>query len=250
MLRGIYSAGTAMITQSKKMNVISNNIANATTTGFKEDQMISQSFKDVLISRNDDSSIVNVNQEVGPYNNGIHIDSVLTSFLSGAVTETGKSTDLAITGDGFFAVQTPQGERYTRDGAFCIDSAGYLANQDGQRVLGQNGAIYVGTDKFTVKQDGEISVNNNTIDKLKIVNFANSANLRKEGNNLYTTANGETAMASNATVKQGSLEASNIDMVKNVTSMLEVYRNYESNQKVIQILDGTLDKAVNDIGKI
>lgn len=250
MIRGIYSAGTAMVTQSKKMDVISNNIANATTTGFKEDELVSQSFKDMMISRSSDSSIVNTSQEVGPYNYGIHVDSVLTSFESGALNNTGKSTDLALNGNGFFTLETATGEAYTRSGNFTIDSAGYLADQSGNRVLGENGAIYLGNSDFTVQQDGQVLQGTKVIDKLKIVSFNNPDNLRKQGNNLYTTANGETPIASSAVVKQGCLEASNTDLVKNMTNMMDVYRNYESNQKVIQILDNTLDKTVNDIGKI
>lgn len=248
MLRGIYSAGTAMLTQRKKMDVLANNIANSTTIGFKEDNLLSRSFRDMLISRVNDPNIVNISQQVGPYNTGIHIDEIITNFEQGGFEETGKATDFFINGDGFFSIDTPQGIRYTRDGSFMLNAQGYLVNQDGHMVMGQNGGIYLGTDNFTARANGDIYVDNTYIDTIQMIGFENYLDLRKEGNNLYINDNPNNIIESNGQLKQGFLEASNVNMAKAMVNMLQVYRNYESNQRVIGILDDTLGKAVNDIG--
>ncbi|MCX7714800.1 MAG: flagellar basal-body rod protein FlgF [Clostridia bacterium] len=249
MVRGIYSAGTAMLTQRKKMDIIANNIANATTNGFKQDNMISRSFKDMLISKTNSFSIINTTSEVGPINTGIHVDEVATNFSTGAITQTGNYTDVAIEGDGFFVINTDQGPRYTKDGAFKVNAEGYLVNQDGQAVMGENGQIYVGNNKFSVNQNGEIYINEQYVDRLQIASFADTTLLRKEGNNLYNNT-GSAIVQSDVRVEQGALEASNVDVISQVVDMMQVYRNYEANQKIIQTMDSTLEKAVNELGKV
>ena len=232
------------------MDIITNNIANSTTIGFKEDELISRSFQDVMLSKIDHSSVVNMVAEVGPYNNGIHIDEVVTHYIQGQSIQTDKATDFFINGDGFFVLDTPQGERYTRDGSFKISEDGYLVNQDGYMVMGQNGAVYLGTNQFTVAANGDIIIDNIYIDRLQIVTFEDTNDLRKEGNNLYTGNNANPVVNIEGKIVQGSLEASNVDIVKSITDMMKVYRTYESNQRVIGILDQTLGKAVNDIGRV
>ena len=129
-----------------------------------------------------------------------------------------------------------------------LNAQGYLVNQDGHMVMGQNGGIYLGTDNFTARANGDIYVDNTYIDTIQMIGFENYLDLRKEGNNLYINDNPNNIIESNGQLKQGFLEASNVNMAKAMVNMLQVYRNYESNQRVIGILDDTLGKAVNDIG--
>lgn len=251
MIRGLYTAGTAMLSQMKKMDVITNNLSNINTNGFKEDNLLSRSFNELLIERiHDDPSVIYKTRDVGPLGTGIHIDQVFTNFASGAPVETGCMTDLSITGEGFFVISIPDGERYTRDGAFQIDGAGRLTTKAGNPVMGENGEIYLGNSEFNVNSNGEIYVDGSFIDKLRILNFGND-DLRKEGNNLYMNFNPQNqGTASDSFVSQGFLEGSNVDPVKGMVKMIEVYRNYESNQKIIKMLDETLGKAVNEIGRL
>ncbi len=249
MVRGLYTAGTGMITQMKRMDILSNNLANVETNGYKEDSLLSRSFEDMLIERINDPSIVNKTKMVGPLNTGVHIDSIYTSFEQGVAKETGNNTDLMIKGDGFFVVLTPEGERYTRDGAFEIDSLGRLVTKEGYLVLGENGAIEIGTNKFKADGNGEIWVDGEYAGGLRIVGFDVSG-LRKTGSNLYENYLQNEQTVPEYSIEQGFLEGSNIDMAKSMVNMIEVYRNYESNQKVIKMIDGTLAKAVNEIGKI
>lgn len=248
MNRGMYVAGTSMITSRQKMDVIANNIANSTTVGFKEDTMVSRSFEDMLISATNEPNMVSSTREVGPFNTGIHVDAVYTNFVTGAITQTDSNTDFAIEGNGFFVVNTPNGERYTRDGSFRLDSQGYLVNQDGYRVLGRNGQIYVGDGELAVNLQGNIYINGTQTDRLRIDTVQDPNTLRKEGNNLYNGAG--TPADEGYNVRQSALESSNVDIASGIVDMMKVYRNYESNQKIIQVIDGTLDKAVNQLGKI
>lgn len=249
MLRGIYSSATAMLTQKNKLDVIANNIANSTTTGYKSDMLISQSFEDMLISRVNDSKITSQVKEVGPFNTGIHVDSVVTDFKCGSMVSTGKTTDVGITTDGFFTVETPQGIRYTRDGAFTLTNEGVLVNQDGFPVMGESGEITLTSDEFSIKQNGEITQDGETIDKLLITDFDDYTLLRKESGNLYQNTGANEMEPEKLDIRQGFLESSNVSIVDNLVDMMTVYRNYETNQKMIQTMDSTLGKAV-ELGRI
>ena len=251
MLRGMYTAATGMLVQRKKMDVITNNIANLETTGFKASQLISRSFKDLLIARINDPSIVGVSQIIGSQNNGIQVDQIFTDFTQGALEQTDRSGDLAIAGEGYFAISTPKGERYTRDGTFYVNSEGYLTTADGNYVQGTNGRIHVGASDFQVDEQGNITVKNVSVGKLKIVTFDDSAGLRSEGGNLYYNYNAKVVTPTTpSTVKQGYLEASNVDITKEMVDMISVSRTYETNQKILKMLDESLGKAVNEVGRI
>ncbi|MCH5185062.1 MAG: flagellar hook-basal body protein [Oscillospiraceae bacterium] len=249
MFRSIYASGTAMLTQERRLDVISNNIANANTTGFKEDEMISRSFRDELISRLDETTMVNKVREVGPYNHGIHVDQVVTDFRGGTPISTDNYTDAAIEGDGFFVFNTPQGERYSRNGVFRVTNDGVLVNQDDFPLQGENGDITVGAGSFTINRVGEIYNNEGElIDRIRLVSFDDNSLLRKEGNNLYynTDAN---MQESTASIRQGYIEASNVDGVTAMVEMIKTYRNYETNQRVIQSVDAIAAKTV-ELGRV
>ncbi|MFZ5975303.1 MAG: flagellar basal-body rod protein FlgF [Bacillota bacterium] len=251
MLRGLYIAGTGMLTQMSRMNVLTNNIANAQTTGFKADQMLTRSFKDMMIERINDPAVVNTTNEVGPLNTGIHIDEIYTAFEQGAIEQTGLGTDLAIEGDAFFTVQTPDGIRYTRAGNFTVNKQGYLVTSEGNQVLGKNGPVHVGTGAFSVDATGVVEAGGKRIDQLRMAAFADNSGLRKAGSNLFTNYTNQPELeATGYSVVQNSLENSNVEVVDEIVRMMTVQRAYETNQKVIQITDETFARAVNDIGQI
>lgn len=254
MVRGLYTAGTGMLTQKSKMDVIANNIANIETVGYKQDSLLSRSFKEMMIERINDPSIVRQNEIIGSLNKGIHIDEIYINFEQGTFKETNRNLDLALIGDGFFMVETPNGVRYTREGNFNIDENGMLVSNKGHYVLGEEGTpINIGTNDFVVSADGSIYTGeeyDNYIGKINIVSFAENSVLRKEGEGLYSVFGDSEPIESNAKVKQGSLEVSNVDMVQQIVDMIEVSRTYESNQRIISMIDDTLGKAVNEVGKI
>jgi flagellar basal-body rod protein FlgG len=251
MLRSLYIAGTGMLVQRKKMDVLTNNIANVETTGYKTDTLLSRSFKDILIERMNDPAVINISNSVGPLNTGVHIDEVVVNFTQGNMEETERLTDLAIDGPGFFTVATQDGERYTRDGSFGINNEGYLVTADGYYVQGAGGAINVGLGGFAVDAQGNITVDGTSAGQLKIVNFEDLTGLRKTGNNLYANYTGQAVLQTElGTVRQGSLEASNVDITRQMVDMMEISRTYELNQRMVKMIDESLGKTVNEVGRV
>lgn len=252
MLRGLYIAGTGMILQRQRMNVVTNNLTNVETTGYKKDGVAPQSFEDVMISRLRDYPSLEGNQ-VGPLTYGAYSDEVYTDFTQGPLEQSYRMEDLALEGEGFFVVNTPNGVRYTRAGDFFVNPNGYLVTQDGNYVLSTNNTpLLVGQGDFAVAQDGTVTnAGGVRVGQLRLVNFANTDNLRKDGNNLYTVVNNEAALpANNVSVRQGYLENSNVDTAREMVDMMEIYRSYEINQRIVRMTDETLGKAVSEIGRV
>lgn len=246
MLRGLYTAAGAMINQRQRMDVLTNNLANLETPGYKKDYVSSRSFDDVLVysMNNPDSKVYTV----GPLTYGSHLDEVTTSFAQGTPEQTDQNTDLALLGDGFFVVETAAGLRYTRAGNFQVNVAGYLCTADGNYVRSTaGGRVYVGGTNFTVASDGTVTSAYGS-SRLQIVSFADAKTLQKAGGNLYSSTVAPTA--STASVLQGSLEVSNVDMAQEVVNMIEVQRNYEINQRIVNMFNDSLQKTVNEVGKV
>lgn len=250
MVRGFYISGTGLLTLERHMNVIANNVANAETTGYKSDAFVQRSFNDVLISRLNDPSVIAQTRQVGPLDYGVHVDELVVRYAQGAPQITERPYDFALLGENaFFSVQTPDGVRYTRDGSFHLDATNNgLVTADGFPVLGDNGPITIDGVSFAVNDFGDMMLDGQSIGRMSIVSFPNLADLRKEGSNLIS---GEGATpATDAAVKQGYVEASNVDMGAMTSDLLWVYRAYETNQKFIQMADSTMEIAVNRIGKV
>ncbi len=249
MVRGLFIAGTGMFTQQRRMDVVTNNITNAETIGFKKDTMVTQSFRDLVIDRIRDPHSGNI--RVGPLNTGIFSDETLISYARGAMEQTDRYTDMAIEGDGFFAVETPDGERYTRAGDFYVNDEGYLLNPDGLYVLGEEGRLQTGRN-FRLAVDGTITRADDTVaGKLRIVDFEDRLVLRKQGHNLFYSHNDAPAtQMETPRVIQNMIENSNVDIGREIVDMIEVTRSYEANQRIARMTDETLNRAVNDVGRV
>ncbi len=250
MLRSFYIAGTGMLTQRSKMDIIINNITNSDTVGYKKDQVISRSFGDMLLDRLNDPSVL-TQTYVGGQNTGVYVDELSTDFKQGPIEPTEQQSDLAITGDGFFSIQTPNGVRYTRSGNFQVDANGTLLTQEGYYVMGQNGGmINVGTGDFTVKGDGTVFVNGQAVNKIQVVQFADTGVLRKAGDNLYYPNGGaQPQVMNNPSITQGALEGSNTEIGREMADMLMTNRAYESSQRILKMVDESLAKTVSEIGR-
>lgn len=251
MVRGLYAAATGMINQMTRLDKVANNIANVNTRGFKGDQVVSRAFDEELLLRVDNGQAPLV-RHIGTINHGVYVDRIVTSFDQGSLQETGEATDVAIKGEGFFVILTQQGERYTRDGGFMLDSEGRLVTADGWPVAGQMGPIYLGTQDFVIDPEGNVTVNGVYVDRLRLVNFQDLQALRKVGNNLYVNPDPENNPVTEfeGEVLQGFVESSNVDVVRETVDMITALRNYESNQKVIKMIDGVLSKTVNELGRV
>ncbi|MFD3157462.1 flagellar hook-basal body complex protein [Haloimpatiens sp. FM7330] len=255
MIRGLYTAVSGLISEEARQQVITNNLANANTNGYKGDDLRVKDFKEVMLNNYD--KVVNgknVRQELGNLSMGSKIDDVITKFTQGPITETGKKTDFAIDGKGFFTVEGSNGKRYyTRDGRFHVDIKGNLVDNNGNSVLGVNTQtnnvepVNVGNSKIQCDSLGNILLNGNQKYKFQFANFE-EGQIKKVGDNLYTS-NAQPS-AGNVHVKQGYVEKSNVNVINEMVEMMTTMRNFESNQKVVQTMDETLGKLISQVGDV
>ena len=252
MVRGMYISATGMQLQRRNMEVVTNNMVNAETTGFKKDFVASRAFDDVLIERlyDNDPAIINTSRYVGPLSFGTRVDQLYIDFSSGNFESTEVPTDLAIAGEGFFAVSTPAGERFTRNSSYTVNAIGYLTDGDGNYLLGQNGRIYTGVNNFAVDSVGNVTVDGQYVDRIRVVSFNDYQGLRKQGDNLYYHMGEAPIEAAGYEIKQGFLEGSNVDIAREMVDMITIYRTYETNQRMLTMIDETVGKAVNEIGRL
>lgn len=257
MVKGLYAAYTGMVNQQKRMDTLTNNLANATTTGYKKEGATSQSFDSVLAYRLKDQSTPGYAQRMGKMNLGVKIGENYTDWSQGAFETTDNPYDLALSGDGFFAVEftNKAGEvstKYTRDGSFTLDVSGNLVTSDGDFVLDTNGR-HITLDPLSdsvIRYDGSIVQNGTLIANLQVADFEDYDYLEHYGENYYQPIEGAQFKNSQASVYSGFLESSNVETVSEMVEMISIQRDYESNQKVITTIDGTLDIAANRIGQV
>lgn len=257
MVKGLYTSALGMTTQMDRLDIISNNIANVDTTAFKRDIAVTRSFSEELLDRlNDEDSPLSLKLvssakpvSVSGVSLGVFVDEVSTDFRPGNFTTTGAPLDLAINGSGFFAIQSQDGvERYTRDGSFMQAQDGTLTTSDGGFVLGQNGVIRQPLrDNIVIDSTGAIQQRGRTVARLRIVDFQNPETLRKVGNNMYETTAQSTAAPFAGSVVSGALEASNVSAVSEMAEMITVTRIYETNQKILSMIDSTMEQAATRI---
>lgn len=236
--------------QMKKQDVVANNIANSDTTAFKKDIATSRSFPEMLISRLEqtDQSSTKTPTVIGALGTGAVIDGVITDKTQGNLQQTDNPTDLAIKDEGYFAIDTPEGERFTRNGAFKIDGEGLLTTSQGYPVLDDfDDYIYI-DGEFTIDSSGMIYVDDMELTMLKIVDFEDDQLLEKQGDVLYATED-PFMFVENPNILQGYLEGSNVNAVKEMVTLINVVRAYETNQKMVQAMDETLDTAINEVGR-
>lgn len=262
MIRGWYTGASGMNAQQNRLDAISNNLANVDTAGYKRDITVSKSFSDLLIRRTNFDGVYKIQNGmgsadaapiIGKLGVGVETNENYTDFSQGSFKITNTKTDTALNGKGFYAVETPLGERYTRNGNFYIGKEGILETKDGYPILGENGFIYVENDRFIVNEDGVLlSEDGNEIDRFKVVRFDNERYLNKMGESLYSSndISGPAHIAEGnerPTFLQGYSETSNVNVVNEMVQMIEVNRAYEANQKTITSEDsmmGTLWQKV------
>lgn len=266
MVKGLYTAYTGMIEEMRRMDVMTNNLANASTTGYKKEGTVNQSFDDELAIKIKDRSEALPAKKLGDVNLGVKVGETYRDYSQGSFSVTDNPYDLALEGEGFFAIEfrNKNGEtsiKYTRDGSFTVDQNGYLMTKDGDYVLNANGAAnttggqanYVRIDPnqdVTIDRNGVVFQNNLQVGQIGVVDFADYNYLEKYGENLYDVVPGGQLQASNAAVEQGCLEMSNVNIVSEMVDMITITRAYEANQKIITTIDGTIDKAVNTVGQV
>lgn len=284
MIRGIYTGASSMAAKTNQMNVIANNLANVNTTGFRTDVMTFKALPEMIARRVNDDGMrqlpvgsVDIRPVVGRLGTGVESNEVYTQHIQGSLRTTENPFDFAIQGDGFFVVTTPNGERYTRDGAFAINNNNQLVTKEGHLVLGENGPITIKVNNFNVDKLGRIYVNstlNNplerpvqmteggtigqeVIDRIRVVRFEHDRYLKKEGSSFFT-ATEESGVPLNwrdlperygkplsFSLAQGFLETSNVNPIQEMVRMIEVQRSYEASQKTVTSGDQMLGRLLS-----
>lgn len=250
MIKGIYTSASGMLSTQRRLDIISNNLANANTSGYKKESAVKESFPEMVMQKIEGNS----REEIGELGTGVRLEQSYTDFSMGSKRRTGNQLDMAIKGDGFFAVETPTGQKYTKNGNFSLNRDGQIVTQQGYPVLGENGEpiqTIEGRD-INIDQDGQVYLGELEADSIQVVDFANREELVKSGENLFTY-NGDQAdiqQTEDYQLLQGYLEGSNVNTVREMTKMIEVNRLYQAQQRVMKKADSTLDKAVNQVGRV
>ena len=252
MVKGLYTAWTGMLDEQNRLDILTNNLANADTTGYKKEGCTTQSFDSVYGIKVKDLTVGGVNENIGKLSLGAKIGETYRDWSNGSFISTSSNYDFALSGEGMFSISFTNklGEEstlYTRDGSFQMNSEGYLVTKDGDFVLGENGPIQLPTDlsELSVQPTGEIYADGQYIDRFALVNFEDYNYVEAYGENLYRAVDGATFTDATATVNQGYLESSNINVVSEMVDMITIAREFESNQKVMTTIDEMLGKMVN-----
>lgn len=264
MLRGLYTGAAGMLATWSQVDVIANNLANVSTAGFKRDETVFRQFPAMEIRRtNDDvrevpAGTIDRRPAVGELGTGAAIDEIFTDFAQGSLRQTGNPLDLALDGAGFFAVETAQGMRYTRDGGFQVNREGYLTDSHGNLVqaelaAGGTGPLQLTSTMVSVGSDGTVAQGDPTqgaqqvLGRLILQAFDPPRALRKTGDNLYEAPAGVNGQRAQAAVKQGYVEQSNVNAIQEMVRLIEANRLFGIEEKIITTHDGLLNKALNEI---
>lgn len=250
MSNGIYQATTGALLQQYRLDILSNNLANVNTVGFKEDR----AHFEVIPAESSEPPDTNdpaiqIQPTVSPGDSALQY---YINFAQGPLRHTGNPLDLAIEGNGFFNVQTPDGVQYTRKGNFMLAENGQLVTQEGYAVLGQNGTIELQGGHITIGRDGSISVNGSTVDVINVTQFSDPQQLLKTDGSFFIlpaeAAPGEPS--DNYDLMQGYLELANVDPIKGMVEMIEALRVFEAYQKMLETLDNVDSQAVAEVGTV
>lgn len=256
MIKGLYTAASGMINLLSANDNIANNLANINTPGFKQGITLFKNFAPLLIKKISAEGDPNAKSglNIGSLNPGCTLSSIVTDFTQGEVKKTDNNYDLAIYGNGFFEVETPDGKKmYTRDGSFQRSAEGYLTTRDGNKLVGKdNKPIKLAENAldFMIKADGTVMVNNQPVNKVKVVEFENKYGLMKRGNNLFEDIGmAQPKLTSSSRIIQGALEASNANVIKTMVNSIDGMRTYETLARIVDNVGKNLEKTANQLGK-
>ena len=258
MLKGLYTAYTGMVNEQHRMDTLTNNLANSATVGFKKEGATSEAFKDVLAYKiKDRSETPNLARRLGAMSMGVKIGENYTDYTEGPLHETGNTYDLAITGPGFFAIEFTNkagvtSTKYTRDGNFTLTEEGYLVTKDGDFVLDEDGER-IELDPLLsseILENGAVYQDGSLVATIGVTDFEDYNYLEHYGETLFQPVDGATEQDEEGQIISGYLEHSNVQVVKEMVEMINVSRAYETNQKIVQTYDTSLEIAVNQLGKL
>jgi flagellar basal-body rod protein FlgF len=240
---GYYAACAGLAAQTQALELVAHNLANLSTTGYRGQET---TFRSLLVGHP-----VNANAINAAINDFGVLGNSRLDMTAGSLIPTGNPLDAALSGRGFFSVQTTQGVLYTRDGSFHLTATGQLVTSQGDAVLGQQGAVILPTGNVTLSPDGTISVDGSVVDQLRLAEFSPQTNLTAMGNATYSAPAGSALVAADTAVNQGMLEGSNVSPTEGAVQLITVQRNAEMLSRAVSALDGQLNQiAVQDLPKV
>jgi flagellar basal-body rod protein FlgG len=241
-----------MLAASNRQGAAANNIANLNTTGYRAEAATTRAFASLLVLQapaDADASRAGAGAvQLGVVGTGAGVDGRAPSLVQGPLIQTSSPLDLALSGDGFFVVQTAAGPALTRDGHFGLDAQRRLVTTDGSLVLGEGGPITIGPGAIAVTADGAVSVDGREAGRLRLESYA-ASDLVRGGQTRFVAAAAADPQPPSATITQGALEGSNVDATQVMTDMVKVAGAFQSSQKVFQAIDATLARIVNDVAR-
>jgi flagellar basal-body rod protein FlgF len=248
MADGIYTALTGAVAQQQSLDVIANNVANVNTAGYRADRAAFSQF--LAGAQREPNAVSQLGQPGARVDAFVRVDAIAHDYTDGALKLTGNPLDMALSGDGFFTVDTPQGERLTRAGSFVMGAGGMLTTNEGHPVLGIDGKpIHLPSDRnIQVDPDGTLKSDALVLGKLKLVRAQDPAQLEKESATVFKVAPDAPLLAANVTVTQGHIEASNVNAVAGLNDLISVSRSFDALQKVIDTFQKIDDRTARDLG--
>lgn len=242
MFQGYYNLTANMITQNRNLNVISNNMTNVSTPGYKEDRIMQSTFRDEMIYRYDRDGKNAIGRESWVNT----ADERVTDYTEGGIRETGAPMDVGLTGNGFFEIQTDNGMVYSRNGAFNLDNDGYLLLPGIGRVMGMNGPIQLTTDEIIIDKQGNITSEDGSqyFGQIRVVDFADYGQLTKITGGVFRANAQPQAADAGTTITQKYLEDSNVEMAEEMTRMISSQRVLQSSAQILKIYDQLTGKIV------
>jgi flagellar basal-body rod protein FlgF len=260
MLKGIYTPLSGAIAQERVLEVIANNLANMNTNAFKGENVTftllepepEKNYKNPLPPANYKVAFEDFMPLRGNEIHYVGVAGINRDQSQGPVVKTGNPTDLMIEGKGYLSINTPEGIRYTRDGALQLSSDGVLTTAAGHPVMGEKGNVVLRSGQFEVNGRGEIYQNGELVDKLQLFQFQKDEALERVGGNYFYFGGEQSARtkSESPSIRQGQLEGSNVNAIKNLTAMILAHRSYESYQKAVSNYDTMMEKSSNSIGDV
>jgi flagellar basal-body rod protein FlgG len=235
MMYGVNTAVSAAVKKLSQLDYAVHNLANASTPGFKNERLI-------FVRRSGTDAMAE--------DSFSHDAVVLIDHSQGTLEKTGSLLDVAIQGDGYFAIETPNGERYTRNGSFTLNAGGELVTKSGDAVMGEGGRITISGRKIEIDNAGNVSVDGNNVGKIKLVDFKKKDALIKKGAGLFeASAKAEQSAVETPEMRSGYLETSNVAAVKEMIEMINIQRSFEAYSKAMQTISDQDRLSTSRIGK-
>jgi flagellar basal-body rod protein FlgF len=248
LVKALYSAASGMLGQQMRQEALANNIANVSTTGYKKAIPVERGFYQIYLNA---VTVVQLERGHVP-GGGMLLDATASDFSQGPIEHTGERLDVALDGPGFFVVEGPMGRNlYTRNGHFTLNENGELVTENGYRVQGEGGAITARGGNVTLSDDGRVLVDGAESGVLQVVTFDDVRVLVRVGDTMFAAPDDVVpGIEETATMVSGALEASNASVAREMLEMLTTLRNFEANQHVVRAVDSTLDRTINDVGRV